>query len=215
MFSFYDLIALWNNFFFDPINMINLGLFRICIGLVCCYKIYALNYRLNEYLGVDGWYMLKLWKRASDSKHYFCIFNYLPSTNNSVLFVMSIFLISSICLTLGLCTALSSAIAYICWLSICHRNIFIFNSGDSLLRMLLFFLVFSYGGYYCSLDNYIYNRDQIQACLNPWVTRLMQISVLSMYLHTVYYKINYGADWCDGTAVHYACNNFSFNRLNH
>jgi hypothetical protein len=213
MLSLNEILSLWNYIFFNPQYATVLGLFRILIGLLCIAKTFVLWKHASDYLGPEGWYNYKSWKSRTSGDLYFSFFNCLPPSMNSVYLILSAFLFSSICLCIGYHTEISAIFTYLFWVSINHRNVHIFNSGDSLLRIILFLLIFSGSGNGLSLDNHILGKSQFYTMVNPWVWRLMQITLINVYFQSVYEKINNGSDWRTGVAFYYALSNESYARF--
>ena len=212
-YSIFDLLNLWYNFFFQPSSALSLALFRICAGLVCVARGLALWKYADLFFGPEGLYRYDSWIARDDYKKYFSLFKYLPKGSNSARLIFGGLILSGLSLSLGFCSSLSCFVVYCLWTSINHRNMFLVNSGDSIFRILIFLCIFSGSGYALSVDNYLYNRDQWDTLINPWVFRLMQIQVCTVYAMSVYYKLNNGIEWRTGKGVHYSLNNETFNRL--
>jgi hypothetical protein len=213
MLSLVDLYNSWQAFFYNPEPAVVMGLYRMCIGLLCCYKAMSLWRNRYAFFGENGWYPYASWINGHSGRNFFSIFKYIQCSNNNINCILGLYFIFSLMLTVGLFTEVSAVCVYLLFISINHRNIYIFNAGDSLLKIILFFLMFSSCGYGLSVDNYINNRDQMEYMINPWVHRILQILLTTVYLQSVYHKINLGgSDWRDGYALHYALNNKMLNR---
>ena len=74
----------------------------------------------------------------------------LPVTSKTKLSV-----VASITLAIGFFTRTSAAVAFVCMVTLNHRNTIMVNSGDSIIRIMLFFLVFSQAGAAYSIDRLI------------------------------------------------------------
>ena len=212
MFYFKDFIDCWNNLFFDQINYPSLGIFRILIGIICLFKLFLLLSNRYEYFGAKGNYPYNSWKNYYEKNYYFSIFHYLKPNDFSVDIVFFLGIVFSLFLILGFCTEISCFVTYLLWLSLHHRNVYMFNSGDCLLRIMLLLLIFSGCGYYISFDNVIHHRKQLDLCISPWIVRLMQIILLNVYFQSVYSKLHYSEVWIKGTGAYYSLNNKSVNR---
>lgn len=199
---------------FSKINIPFLGMTRILFGIICLCKIYLLLKNRYDYFGVEGFYPYKIWKINCKKNEHFSIFNYLKPNNFSVDLVLFFGSISSFFLTIGFCTEISCFVTFCLITSLNNRNQFIFNGGDSLLRIMLFFLIFSSCGFYISIDNIIYNRNQLYAFVDPWIVRLMQILVIRVYFEAFFSKILSSDVWYEGTGFYYSMNNKMFNRCN-
>jgi hypothetical protein len=77
------------------------------------------------------------------------------------------------------------------------------SSGDTLLRLLIFYSCFSKAGGGLSVDHYLagFPFSKFQE-MNVWPMRLMQLQISVVYLRTVYWKLR-GRMWWDGTAAWY------------
>lgn len=213
LYSIFDIKDLWCNFFFQPSSALPLAIFRIFAGLVCVTRGLMLYKYADLFFGPEGLYRYNSWIARDDSKIYFSLFKYLPKSSGSAYLIFSLLILCGICLSIGFCSPIAAMIAFCLWTSINHRNIYLINSGDSIFRILLFLCIFAGSGYALSIDNYLYNRDQWDTLINPWIFRLMQIQVCTVYVMSVYYKLNNGIEWRSGRGVHYALNNETFNRL--
>lgn len=200
--------------FFNKINIPFLGITRILFGIICLCKIYLLSKNRYEYFGVEGFYPYKIWEINHKKNEHFSVFHYLKPNNFSVDLVLFFCAISSFFLTIGFCTDISCFVTFCLITSLNNRNQFIFNGGDSLLRIMLFFLIFSSCGFYISIDNIIYNRNQLDAFIDPWIVRLMQILVIKVYFESFFSKILSSDVWYEGTGFYYSMNNKMFNRFN-
>lgn len=200
--------------FFSKINIPLLGVSRILFGIVCLCKIFLLFKNRYEYFGTNGFYPYNSWKNNLKKNKHFCVFHYLTPNNFSVDFVLFFGAISSFFLTIGFCTEISCFVTFCLISSLNGRNEFIFNGGDSLLRIMLFFLIFSNCGFYISIDNIIHGRKQFDRLIDPEVVRLMQIVVLKVYFQSFYSKLLYSDFWRKGTGLYYSMNIAMVNRYN-
>lgn len=205
-----DLLTFWDNLFFNKINYPNLGFFRILIGIICFCKILLLFTNRYEYFGPKGFYPINVWKNHWEKNISIFLLN--PS-NFNVDIILFFSVISSLLLTVGFCTEFVCFICYFLFINLTNRMPYIFNAGDSLLRIILLLLVFSNCGHYISVDNIIYNRAQLDAFTNPLAIRLIQIVTIKVYIDAFYSKLlnNF---WLKGTGLYYCLNNFWVNRYN-
>jgi hypothetical protein len=96
----------------------------------------------------------------------------------------------------------SAAVVLVALVSFERANPYVFNSGDSLLRLLALYLLIAPAGLAFSLD--ARRRGIPQPAYHPiWPLRLIQIQVSAMYLGAVWSKLD-GEVWRDGSAVGYA-----------
>lgn len=208
----FDFLVYWDDLFFNKINYPSLGIFRILIGIVCLFKIFLLFKNRYEYFGAKGFFPYNIWKNYL--KNNFSIFHYLKPNNFNIDLILFFSSISFFLLTIGFCTEVACFMSYCLFISLNNRNPYIFNSGDSLLRIMLFLLIFSNCGLYLSVDNIIYNREQLDILINPCIIRLMQIIIIKVYLHAFYSKLLFSDLWLKGTGLYYSMSNFWVSRYN-
>lgn len=192
-------VAKWRQFWFTPEPTTTLGLIRIFYGLLMIVWALALRGDLYDLFGEKGvlptspispysWGLLKFWE-----------------TDQALLVVWVVLLLSAIALTVGWHSRIAALLLFVCLFSLWHRNPFVFNNGDLLLRIEALMLALAPCGAALSLDRRRTNGGsiwpaQIRA---PWIIRLMQVEVCLIYLTTVRAKLD-GNTWNDGTAVSFA-----------
>lgn len=206
-----SLIHLWNSFFFNLEPASTIGLFRILFGLIVFIDSIRLLKQAKYCFGVNGCFPFDYWIKSDFSLKRFSILNWLPKSDRSVYFVVILLIISSFSLTIGYLTNISAILVWVCWTSLCHRNIYIIHAGDTLMRLLSFLLIFSSSGYGLSVDNYLNNRDQYYSMISPWAHRLMMVQMSVVYLWSLRYKL-LSKDWISGSAVYYALSYTSLSR---
>jgi hypothetical protein len=108
---------------------------------------------------------------------------------SSVYLLFGLFVLSLVCMTLGLGTRLATLAALLLANTFHHRLPWLMNGGDSLFRNGLYFLLLSPAGATWSLDHWLWRRwrgqtDDDPVFIAPWSVRLMQIQVCCMYLFT-------------------------------
>lgn len=208
MINLQDIIDSWNSFFFDPnYSSLSLGAFRIVLGLLC-----FLNFLLQvkdgrKYFGVDGFFNVKDFLNTNFYKNRFSLFRYLPYVNGSVYFLLFFMMVASLCLCVGFYSRLSSLIVFLGLISLGHRNAAVCSSGDAILRIFTFLMIFSRAGNVLSLDAYLSGSSLINDSGAPWVQRLMQIQVSIIYFYSMIVKLNNSELWKNGTASYYVMQN--------
>jgi predicted DCC family thiol-disulfide oxidoreductase YuxK/uncharacterized membrane protein YphA (DoxX/SURF4 family) len=198
----------WNEFWFSPISSAPLGLFRLVFGTL------VVAYILLLFPDRDLWFSDRgvVTTAAADA------FNSqtpgpLPSLLHEVhepgwlLLFFVIFLISALCLALGLWTRLASLVVFIALISLHNRNQLINSAADGVMIVMSGYLVLAPPGAACSLDRLrrvLRGEEDVEAPLIiPWAQRLMQIQVAILYLISFVNKWP-GDKWRDGTAVYWA-----------
>jgi hypothetical protein len=115
--------------------------------------------------------------------------------------------VASLSLCLGFCSRLSALIVFLGLISLGHRNAAVCSSGDAILRIFTFLLIFSRAGNVLSLDCYLSGSSLIDDVGAPWVQRLMQIQVAIIYFYSMIVKLNNSELWKNGTASYYVMQN--------
>ena len=207
MISIYDLVEMWNGFFFSEIPAINVGAFRVLMGLLyfttCCFLIrdWEALYSSRGVFHRDFW-------AATNSYKSFSLFRFLPGSDSFVKLVLYMFLLSSFCMMIGFFAELSVCVSFFLWISLVHRNIYIFHSGDALMRLMGFLLMFASSGNSLSVDNILGGESFYLNSMVAWPQRLMMIQLSLVYLKSVYNKMLYGSGfWAYGLGVYYAVRN--------
>jgi len=193
MFEFIDVYSLFKSFFFTPVNMVPFNLYRQVISIVALFQ---LAIHLKNYQSLYGLQSIYPFSESKKTKNkYFSIFFYIPEKDFFHRLVFISGCIASLTLFFGLFISFSSTILWVIFLSIYNRNRYIGNAGDTILRFVLFFMIFSPD-----------NPSEINI---PWAFRLMQILVAIVYLKNVYWKLK-GYMWRQGNAVYHAlsCNHY-------
>lgn len=189
-----------SNFFFEAQDPSSLALFRILIGLVVTAS--AISYARNALLVLDpnGLLPFQVW-RSAPVQARFSILRYLPASRASVFAVIVAHGLSGLSLSAGFMTTAAAVAAFVTTISLHHRNTHVMHSGDALLRMMCFLLIFADSGAKWSVDAMLSGRETSSS--SSWALRLMQLQLAALYLQTAWFKIK-GQTWRSGTASHYA-----------
>ena len=202
-----QLLKEWNDFWFAKKSPGPLGLFRIAIG--CIFVFWGL---LTAPPNLYIWYSergvmpLSFYTMYKGSQVEISLLNSV-SDPKMVFAAWIAFLIFAVLFAAGFCTRIFGFLLFIMYLSFNNRDPLILNSGDSLLRCILFLLVLSPCGASCSVDRLIAIARGHDAGGDPenvelWTQRLLQIQLALVYCATVVSKIS-GRDWLNGTAVYF------------
>ncbi|MHB2016109.1 MAG: HTTM domain-containing protein [Candidatus Xenobia bacterium] len=212
--SLRDVAAGWNRFWFSPIAPVGIAMFRIAYGfLVLCFGA-LLSPNLLTLLGPRGIVSLST-AIATTPGPRIDVFRILPPTDTSVWLVFWTLMIGALCLCLGLFARASAVVVFVALTSMIHRNVYIYHSGDSLMRLLALYLIFSHAGDALSVDAWLKRRRHPEFVLQPqppWAQRLIQVQLALVYFETFLAKAH-GTTWVDGTAVYYTSRLQEFWRL--
>jgi len=194
------------SFFFAPQPVHSVALLRIGMGFLLIFNWLMIYCDLGSLYGTQAIISMQTALQYGNPLR-FSLFDYLPFTDKTVYFLAAINLIAAIGVLTGTWTRTSILTAFITLISFHHRNGFILNSADSVVRIFLFFLLFTPCGDLWSVDRArrLHNGKAplIPEEKSPWALRLIQLQFCTIYLSTVLFKIK-GDHWIDGTAVYIA-----------
>jgi hypothetical protein len=191
----------WNGFWFADIDPATLGLIRIAFGAVITVWTLSLAGDLGAFFARDGVVggaaAVEVWWRWN-------VLAWAPS-EFALGAVYLALLLASIGAMIGWHSRASLAVVFVALVSLQRTDPYVFNSGDSLLRLLALLLLVAPCGAAFSLDRRRALRTGHPAVTThpAWPLRLIQIQVTVMYLAAVWAKLH-GAAWRDGTAASYA-----------
>ncbi|BBY07031.1 HTTM domain-containing protein [Mycobacterium noviomagense] len=188
----------WRRFWFRPQPAYTLGLVRIAFGALALGWTLSLLPDLYELFGPNG--IQPQQPGGSFQWGVFAIWN----SDRALLVGWAVLLVASLALTIGWRSRLAALGVFVLILSFQHRNPWVWNSGDLLVRLEALFLALSPCGAALSLDQRRSTGMFWSAQQRPqWPLRLMQLQVSLIYLASVSSKLN-GSAWPEGTAVSYA-----------
>jgi hypothetical protein len=185
----------WEGFWFAPTDPLPLAVVRIGVGAVVLLWTVSLFGDLGAFFtagGVTGtaatarpWYAWTLLGAAPP-----------PMLLGAVYLAL---LLAAPTLALGWHTRLAAIAVFLGVASLQRTDPYVFNSGDSLLRLLCLYVAVAPAGAVLSLDA----RRRGPRTIPAWPLRLIQLQVCVMYLAAVWAKLR-GPAWRDGTATEYA-----------
>jgi len=190
-------VAGWNRFWFEPVSTAPLAVFRIVFGLILFFWTLSLLPELSPFFTKDG----VLPQQPHLTGGSWGLFGTFTS-ETAVVIVWTLLLIASIALFLGVFSQLAAAVAFVAVLSFEQRNAWVFNSGDGLIRLLCFYLIFAPASASLSLRTFLRDREEFWSfpARAAWPMRLLQIQFSAVYLFAVWDKVR-GTTWNNGTAV--------------
>lgn len=220
----------WDRFWFAPADPTSLGLIRICAGLVILYVHVAYSFLLFSYVSPGAWldnqaidYLrdklpisIPGWDwQASDyvythGTYRWSLFFDVQDPAGIVAVHVGIIL-ASLLFTLGAWTRVTSVLCWVGALSYIHRAPSTLFGMDTMLSIVLFYLVIGPSGAALSLDRLWQKRrarrqgDALLAAVPPasaganFAVRLIQVHFCIIYLASGFSKLQ-GASWWNGTA---------------
>lgn len=202
--------AAWERFWFAPEPTSSLAIFRIAIGAICFGWAVSLLPDFYAFFSSHG-------VEPSPPVHpplgIWGVLDTFPSYTVAIALCAAL-LVASLCVMVGYRTRAATTVVFIAVVSFENRAPSIWSSGDNLLRILCFLLIFAPAGASLSVDRWRTARDRFWEfpARAPWALRLVQIQISVVYLSTFWYKIH-GSDWRHGTAVSYAARLEDFQRF--
>jgi hypothetical protein len=198
----------WDRFFFEPQGTRALGLFRISLGLITIYSFLLFAKDTTVFFSDRGILPQYVPDPAFEEP-------WAPSALRwatkpwQVKVVLGGLFLTAASFTAGFQTRLSAILLFWLVVSFQMRNELVMNSGDTVLRTMLFWMCFAPAGESLSLDAWLRVRrlspgsppppPRLHA---PWAQRMMQIQVAVIYLATALYKLS-GPAYRDGSAMYF------------
>ncbi len=236
----------WLRFWFAPIDPTGLGFIRICCGLLLLYNHLLYCYDFNAYLGQNSYmdpsvqhYIRKEvavprppgdwtdWANPVQNPQnlyfqekgsfYWSIFFHVQDPNWAVVIHVAVFGVLLL-FTAGLWTRVTSVLAWAASIQYIHRLTFHLFGMDTMLIILVLYLMIGDSGGALSLDRWLERRRARargeDAALKPSSTatlaiRLIQIHFCVIYLTSGTSKL-LGSSWWNGTALWSCLDNYNF-----
>lgn len=206
----------WTHFFFDTTSPATLGLYRIGFGFVVFLSNLGRFPSRDIFYGENGIVRFESMSHIFPHVHPWLYFRWLPQSEPALAYFFIALLIVNIMFILGLFSKLSSILLFLGIVSLSNRNIYADNAGDCVLRLNLFYLLFTNVGAAYSLDRFIKRKrgsaSEKSEPVSMWPIRLLQLQLAYIYIDTVYLKLP-GESWRDGTAMYYALNYMELRRF--
>jgi hypothetical protein len=194
-------VEAWNRFWFEPVESSTFVLFRLAFGLLALGYTISLAPALFAFYSDDG--ILPAQPTYSGTLAW-GLLGWFPSDGAVVLFYF-LLLIGAIALLVGFQTRIAALVFFVCLISFGRRNPWVLNSGDLLVQVLAFYMLFMPAGVAGSVDRWLKDPRGLWdfSARSIWPLRLVQVQVSILYIAAVWAKVR-GVTWNDGTAVSYA-----------
>lgn len=194
-----SLAEAWERFWFEPRSTAPLAFLRIAIGaLTMLWGISVLADAATLY-GASG-----IFDPPEPVRLRWSVLYLVPS--DAAATGMAVLLVAAgLALAVGLRPRVAAAVGFVALVSFQHRNPWVGNSGDTLLRLCLLYLALAPSGAALSLDRWLHRREDFWEVPRraPWALRLIQIQLSVTYLFAVFWKVQ-GSAWVDGHALAWA-----------
>lgn len=215
MISLMSLQRGWNQFFFNTTDASMLGIFRIIMGIILLLNGLSLVEDFYYWYGVGNESLVPL----VDSLNFYHdprinLFKVLPPKIASAGLILFAYIVFSFFVMIGYKTKISTILLFILIVSLQNRNYAILNSGDTVMRCLLFAMIWAPCGNCYSVDASLARKANrpLKKIVPILGVRLIQLQFAVIYLSTALFKFN-GVDWVDGTAVYYTSRLENFQRF--
>ncbi len=194
---------IWDQFWFDQVSPAPICIFRILYGALILTSNLLWAPDLLNYFGPNGIVSVETIQQFEKGPRFSLLF-IQPGSEALVITLYAVLIVSSITVMLGFLTRPSLIILFVCLISFHHRNVAILHSGDTLLRLYAFILIFSPAGKMFAIDKLkVPITEQWKIRSDCWPQRLMQLQIAAVYCQTFWAKTT-GQTWWNGTAVYYA-----------
>lgn len=228
----------WDRFWFTPMDPTGLALMRVLCGLVVFYVHLTYSWELFSYVGADGWVSAEVaqylvqevpiyalgweWgdglRQIGKGNYYWSIYHHV--TDPGWIITLHVFALGCMALfTLGLWTRVTGALTWLAAMSYAQRASATVFGLDTMMMILLLYLMIGPSGATLSLDRWIEKwRARRQGLPEPEVQpsvlanfaiRLTQVHFCIIYLATGTSKL-LGTTWWSGTSLNLVLLNSSF-----
>jgi hypothetical protein len=174
-----------------------LGIMRISVALVVLADLCIRVGDLRAHYTDEGLWPVKLVRHLGWKPGYWSV----HALDGSYHFILALFIIHfalALALLAGYKTKITTLLLWLMTISLHNRNLYVQQSGDDLLRLVLFWGIFLPWGYRYSIQKNVINRPY------PWLAYPgYLLTVASVYLFSVLMKTS-PEWWKNGTAVYYA-----------
>ena len=191
-------------FWVGQLDLRPLGLMRIVFGCVVFLATIDLSPVLEDFFSDSGVAPRTALLASLTRANRFCIFDLAgPDWMLWTLYLATLFAI--VCFILGWHSRLATVAVFLGVCGIHERDLLVFDGSDSVIRVLLFWLMFMPVGARYSVDAVLRTaRGQpLQTHGTAFPIRMGQIQVTWIYLNTIIHKWP-GASWHNGTALRFA-----------
>lgn len=205
-------IRAWNRFWFGPISARPLGAYRIVMGVLTLANLGFLAFDL------DYWYTGIGILQGSEARQVAgplrpSPLHWIQDPVSVRLFFAGTATVAAL-FTIGWHTRVMGVLLYLAMLSLHNRNIVTNCGPDTLLLIMLFYLMLSPCGAAYSLDSRRAARRRgvsAEPLIVPWAQRLIQLQLSLIYFDTAVLKCH-GGTWLGGTAIHFVVTNSEVGR---
>jgi hypothetical protein len=200
-----QLTQTFKRFFFSEFDPIVLSFFRMIFGMYLIIFYIALFPNWENYYGPGG---------VRPELPQMLSWSLFDLTQNwiSVSIYWWLGFICSLAFTLGWMTRISTILLFLIQSSMNHSNPMMVNGEDLVIRMLLFYSIFSPLDYSISISNFLNAPKQNRRLPWIWPLRLMQINITLIYAFSLPLKLAADPSWLNGEALYWVMMTSTWNR---
>lgn len=195
----------WNPFFFTPLDPRPLALFRILSGLLLCWIMAASFQNWNRFFAADG--IISLHSENLQNSRVNSVLGLFYWTEGIVPIEAWWFVGMGLSLMFlaGWKTRFATIAIFFFIEAMLHRNPYLANGEELVLRACLVYLMFTNCGAVWSIDSAkaIRNGRTERPMLPGWPIRMMQINVAMIYIISLPCKMADDPGWVTGDALHW------------
>lgn len=202
----------WNRFWFSRADVLPQAASRIALGVILLFFMLGTWPNWQRFYGADGIISLgshsDIASRPSDN--VWCVMAWTEGILPIEFWWWTGFVLT-ILFTVGYQTRWATIGLFIFQTSLIHRNSYVVNGEELVVRMLLFYGCFAPWGERLSMDSWLRARrlsTTVLANEEPilplvWTWQLMQINFIAIYAISLPYKFAQDLDWLYGDAIHW------------
>jgi hypothetical protein len=193
-----------------PVDARQYGALRIAFGALAFGTVLYLFKKATFYYSGEGWLPLSAFEKISNP-YLWSVLKYFESPLSVHIF-FGFMLLSSLAMTVGFWSRTSTILTFIGVVSIYNRNPATDYGGDSVLRVILFYLCLAPVGEAWSVDAYRKGIKRAPQVVG-WPLLLIRFQVCVIYFTTGLLKLQ-GTLWLNGNALSLALVNPTYSKFN-
>jgi hypothetical protein len=213
----------WRNFWFKPADPLPLGVMRILFGVMLFYTHLVWGLNLEGFFGPNGWQGDKLVHAFQQDQYAWSFWWWVPGGLHLSFHILC--LVTLALFTLGVCTPLTSILAYLITVSYSYRAPMANFGLDQINAIAALYLAIGPSGAALSIDRLWRRKRNAKIALaagraaveQPVVPsaranlalRLMQVHVCVIYIFACQSKLQ-GESWWNGQAIWQAVSNLEY-----
>ncbi|MCB1122477.1 MAG: HTTM domain-containing protein [Verrucomicrobiae bacterium] len=195
-------VVVWDDIFFKPRDTTACAVVRIAFGLTLLPYALILGLDLIQFHSETGLLPYSVSVALVDPD-VLSPLGWLAPNDVMLWFCFYLFVIQVLLLLFGVKSRLQAICVFFWLVAFQHRNNLLIDGGDTLARLLAFYLFCMPCGERFSLDSFLEQKKHIKPRELPvWGLRLLQIQMVLLYISTALSKAG-GTKWLDGSAMVY------------